>query len=70
MGTGKARLAIALCLLRGGKHNLITVEPHLVDEMEAELKSIPLDEDEWQIIRGPEALSLDISPLKVSIAPF
>jgi hypothetical protein len=42
MSLGKARGAIALCLL-GGRHNLIVVEPYLVDEMKAELNGLGLD---------------------------
>ena len=56
MGLGKARLGIALCLLRGGTHNLFCVESHLVDEIETELASLPLPPDTWQTIRGPEQL--------------
>jgi hypothetical protein len=50
MGLGKARLAIGLALIRGGKHSLIVVEPHLVDEMVTELKGSPILADEWQVI--------------------
>jgi hypothetical protein len=54
MGLGKARLATALCLLGGGKHNLITVETRLIREMEAEFKAIGLPASEWQTITKPE----------------
>jgi hypothetical protein len=54
MGLGKARLAAALCLLGGGKHNLITVETRLIREMEAEFKAIGLPASEWQTITKPE----------------
>src|SRR5690606_29456668 len=40
MGLGKARLAAALCLINGGKHNLITVETRLIKEMENEFRAI------------------------------
>lgn len=50
MGLGKARLSIGLALLRGGKHSLIVVEPHLVDEMVTELKSAPIAASDWQVI--------------------
>lgn len=54
MGLGKARLAAALCLLGGGKHNLITVETRLIREMEAEFKAIGLPASQWQTITKPE----------------
>jgi hypothetical protein len=54
MGLGKARLAAALCLLGGGKHNLITVETRLIKEMETEFKAIGLSADSWQTITKPE----------------
>lgn len=54
MGLGKARLAAALCLLGGGKHNLITVETRLIKEMESEFKAIGLPRDAWQTITKPE----------------
>jgi hypothetical protein len=54
MGLGKARLAAALCLLGGGKHNLITVETRLIKEMETEFKAIGLPVDSWQTITKPE----------------
>ena len=76
MGLGKARLAIALCLLRGGKHSLIVVEPHLVDEMETELKGLPLPPDTWQIIRNAAGLRtlrpinvIAYSRLRTAVAP-
>lgn len=56
MGLGKARLAAALCVMSQCKHNLITVEAHLVDEMETELKGLPF-EGLWQVIRKPEDLN-------------
>lgn len=40
MGLGKARLAVALCLLSECRHNLIVVEPHLVPEMLRELNGL------------------------------
>jgi hypothetical protein len=54
MGLGKARLAAALCLLGGGKHNLITVETRLIKEMETEFRAIGLPASEWQTITKPE----------------
>lgn len=52
MGLGKARLALALCML-GGAHNLITVEAHLVNEMVAELAKLEVPEAHWQVITTP-----------------
>lgn len=40
MGLGKARLALALALIGGGKHNLIVVEAGLLDEMGKELDKV------------------------------
>ncbi len=54
MGLGKARLAIALVLLSGVRRGLITVEAGLVDEMEVELRQLPIDQDSWKIIRTAE----------------
>lgn len=51
MAVGKARCAIALCLL-GGRHNLIVVEAGLVPEMEREISALPIASSEWQIIRN------------------
>jgi hypothetical protein len=51
MGLGKARLSIALCLL-GGRCNAVLVEPHLVDQMRAELAASPLPDSDWQVIEN------------------
>jgi hypothetical protein len=51
-GTGKARLAIALCLTSTAKHNLIVVESGLVDEMIREFKKINLSPDLYHVIRS------------------
>ena len=57
MGLGKARLAAALCYLGGGRHNLITVEAHLIEEMKTELRDkLGLDDDQWQVIEKPRHL--------------
>jgi len=53
MGLGKARLAIGLCMIKGGRKNLIVVEPHLVDEMVTELKNAPLSAADWRVISCP-----------------
>lgn len=54
MGLGKARLAAALILLSGCKHGLITVEAGLIEEMERELRGLPIPADSWQVIRSPD----------------
>jgi hypothetical protein len=56
VGLGKARLAIALCLIGGGQRNLIAVPPHLVEEMVTELEQAPIAPDAWQVIRSPADL--------------
>ncbi|MDA3960891.1 MAG: SNF2-related protein [Planctomycetota bacterium] len=55
MGLGKARLALALCLL-GGRHNLIVVEAHLIDEMLLEVESCGIDPDDVRVINTPRDL--------------
>ena len=57
MGLGKARLALALCLLGLGKHNLVVVEPRLIDEMRTELRGVPIDPALWQIVESPAQLA-------------
>lgn len=57
MGLGKTRLAIALCLLGGSKHNLHVTEAHLVPEVVLELQQIGLPEFLWRVIDSPEALA-------------
>lgn len=52
-GMGKARLALALCLLSGCRHNLVVVEAGLLDEMEKELLGLPIPAETWQIIKRP-----------------
>jgi len=52
-GLGKARLAWALALLAGGRHNLIVVEAGLIDEMRRELKGLPIAPNAWQVITTP-----------------
>lgn len=64
MGLGKARLAIALCLLGMGRRNLIVVEPRLMDEMQTELRGLPLDRDQWQIVDAPIHL-LDLKRINI-----
>jgi|GEM_PF-492914 hypothetical protein len=55
MGAGKTRAAIALCLM-GGRHNLIVVESHLVDDLVDELQSLGIDPALWQVLRSPDQL--------------
>jgi predicted RNA methylase len=54
MGLGKARLALALCVLGEGRHNLITVESHLLDEMRREIQKLEIADGDWQIIDKPQ----------------
>lgn len=56
LALGKARLAIALCLLSEAKTNLVVLEPHLVDEMLTELDKIEISKDLFQVIREPSQL--------------
>jgi hypothetical protein len=56
MGLGKARMALALCLL-GGARNLIVVEAHLVDEMLEEIEKIGIDSKLFQVFRKAGDLS-------------
>lgn len=51
MGLGKARLAIAICMM-GGKHNLLMVKSRLVDEMQKELSGLGLDKSVFKIIES------------------
>lgn len=56
MGLGKARLGAALIKLIGARHGLIAVEGGLIDEMERELKGLPIPASDWRIISRPEQL--------------
>ena len=51
-GTGKARSAIAACLVHGG-NSLVVVESALVAEMKREVKKIGLDASLYQFIEKP-----------------
>lgn len=53
---GKARLALALCLLHGGKHNLIVVEAGLLGEMAIELDLLNVDRGLYQFLSKPAQL--------------
>lgn len=54
MALGKTRCALALAML-GGRHNLIVLEPQLIEECIKEIKAVGLADDEWQVIRTPQA---------------
>lgn len=76
MGLGKARIAIALCLLSTAKHNLITVEPHLVDEMVTELEKVGVPADQWQVIDHASRIQslkkinvISYSRLRIALCP-
>lgn len=53
MGLGKARLALAVAFMRGN-HNLICVEPHLIDEMRHEIQELNIPGECIQFISAPE----------------
>lgn len=53
MSLGKTRLAVALALM-GGRHCLVVLAPHLIDEFRRELEKIGLDRALWQVIRRPD----------------
>jgi len=55
-GLGKARLALAIALLSGRRHNLVVLEPHLIPEMERELAGLSIDKALWHIIQSPKDL--------------
>lgn len=57
VGLGKSRIAIALALINGGRHNLIVTEPHLVPELSRELAAFDAIEGAWQVINAPEQVS-------------
>lgn len=57
MGLGKARAAIALIVLSGCKHGLITTEAGLIDELVIELEGLPIAREDWQVIERPEQLA-------------
>ncbi|MBW8191343.1 hypothetical protein K0504_09865 [Neiella marina] len=59
-GTGKARLAVALCLTSSSEHNLIAVESGLIAEMLKEFSKIGLQPALYNVIRDVE----DIKHLK------
>ncbi len=56
MALGKARAALSIALLLGGKRALIVLKSALVDEMLIEIGKIKLDPAVWQVIESPEQL--------------
>jgi len=58
MGLGKARMAIALILMSGCKHGLITVESQLVDEMLKEFTALGIDPNLYKVISKASDLKL------------
>lgn len=76
MGLGKARIAIALCLMSSAPRSLIAVEPHLVDEMVSELRKLAIDPSLWQVVttigqaRAPRQINvISYARLRTRIAP-
>ena len=57
MGLGKGRLAAALCVMGGMRHNLITVDASLVPEIVEELSGLPILAESWQVIGSPGDLT-------------
>lgn len=55
MGLGKARMALSLAILGGGRANLIVLEANLVDEFVSEIRLLGLPADEWQVIDSVDA---------------
>lgn len=53
MGLGKSRIAASLCLLGGGRHNLIVCEAQAVPEFENQLREMGIPADQWQTIESP-----------------
>ena len=56
MGLGKTRLAVALFLMGGSKHNLHVTEAHLVPEVVLELENLGISKDLWRVIDSESAL--------------
>jgi hypothetical protein len=54
---GKSRLAVALILLSGVKHGLIVLESRLIDEMVAQIRKLPIDMADVNVIDEPGKLS-------------
>ena len=76
MALGKARAALAIALLLGGKHSLVVLKAALVDEMLIEIRKICLDGELWQVIETPAHLQslrriniISVDRLKAPITP-
>ncbi|MEW6319230.1 MAG: SNF2-related protein, partial [Pseudomonadota bacterium] len=76
MALGKARAALAIALLLGGKHSLVVLKAALVDEMLIEIRKISLDGELWQVIETPTQLQslrriniISVDRLKAPVAP-
>lgn len=52
MGLGKARLAIGLCVLGGGRRNAIVVDAGAIPEMQKELELLGVPSTRWQVIES------------------
>lgn len=64
MGLGKTRLAIALILLSGVKHGLVTLEAYLVPEFVDQLRALELTDVAWQVIESPDDL-VDLKAINI-----
>lgn len=56
MGAGKTRLAVALVLLHGTRHNLITTHSYLVPEFVEKIAGTGIPASDWQVINTPDDL--------------
>ena len=54
MGLGKARLALALCLIGDGKSNVVLLESRLISEMRKEIQGLDIPAGDWQVIEKLE----------------
>lgn len=64
MGLGKTRLAIALILLSGVKHGLVTLEAYLVPEFVDQLRALQLTDVAWQVIESTDDL-VDLKTINI-----
>lgn len=56
MGLGKTRLAVAMILLSGVKHGLVTMDAYLIPEFVGKLEELPIAKEDWQVIDHPSKL--------------
>ena len=63
-GMGKSRAAVALCLIGGGRRNLIVVEAGLIDEMLIQFQEMGLSQGLYQVITKPAHLD-DLKPINL-----